>query len=236
MSQPSDASNEPLEVKLITAASDGMVNVTPEKSERIRKLLQSPPLAPAASEELRDPKVTQILARWKQWKGLYPADYIKRFFTAYDGELEALIALASSEQAALKGEVMTTQLKEKELTVANHIRVAAGDGCMCEPCIAARESQAAPDEEQIHIRIRNVLAVIYGGAPMDNLSPEVQSLVKHWREQAASSALAEALREVIEAGEALREEKLDSARNWDTAANLARAALEGSGLPGKGKE
>lgn len=131
---------------------------------------------------------------------------------------------------------MTTQeLKEKELTVANHIRVAAGDGCMCEPCIAARESQAADDEEQIHIRIRNVLAVIYGGAPMDNLSPEVQSLVKHWQEQAAPPALAEMLLKIIEAGEALREEKLNSASNWDTVSDLARAALEGSGLPGKGK-
>lgn len=37
--QASDASNEPIEVKLIAAASDGIVNVTPEKFERVRKLV-----------------------------------------------------------------------------------------------------------------------------------------------------------------------------------------------------
>src|SRR5258707_124832 len=47
---PSDASNEPLEVKLIAAASDGYVNVTPEKCERIRRLLSD---ATAGKAELR---------------------------------------------------------------------------------------------------------------------------------------------------------------------------------------
>ena len=35
------STNEPFEVKLIAAASDGMVNVTPEKCERIRTLLDA---------------------------------------------------------------------------------------------------------------------------------------------------------------------------------------------------
>jgi hypothetical protein len=37
--EASDATNEPLEVKLIAAASDGMVNVTPEKVEAIKRVL-----------------------------------------------------------------------------------------------------------------------------------------------------------------------------------------------------
>ena len=39
--EPKDASNEPLEIKIITAASDhGFVNITPEKCERIRRLIR----------------------------------------------------------------------------------------------------------------------------------------------------------------------------------------------------
>ncbi len=34
-----DSSNEPIEVKIIAAASDGLVVVTPEKCERIRALM-----------------------------------------------------------------------------------------------------------------------------------------------------------------------------------------------------
>jgi len=37
--EPKDASNEPLEIKIIAAASDGFVNITPEKCQRIRELL-----------------------------------------------------------------------------------------------------------------------------------------------------------------------------------------------------
>jgi hypothetical protein len=36
--QAQDASNEPIEVKLIAAASDGRVKVTPEKCEHISRL------------------------------------------------------------------------------------------------------------------------------------------------------------------------------------------------------
>ena len=35
-----DASNEPLEIKIISAASDGFVRITPEKCERIRELIR----------------------------------------------------------------------------------------------------------------------------------------------------------------------------------------------------
>lgn len=53
---PVDASQEPLEVKLIAAASDSFVNVTPEKCERIRKLLASaaPPASAAPAPVVRD--------------------------------------------------------------------------------------------------------------------------------------------------------------------------------------
>jgi hypothetical protein len=37
---PKDASNEPLEIKIISAASDGFVRITPEKCERIRELIR----------------------------------------------------------------------------------------------------------------------------------------------------------------------------------------------------
>ena len=39
--QPQSSANEPIECKIIAAASDGYVNITPEKCERIRKLLAS---------------------------------------------------------------------------------------------------------------------------------------------------------------------------------------------------
>jgi hypothetical protein len=44
-------------------------------------------------------------------------------------------------------------LKQKEIDVANHIRQAAGDGCMCEPCIAAREALAS---QQVQITAKMV--------------------------------------------------------------------------------
>ena len=44
--QAADANNEPIEVKLIAAASDGYVRVTPEKCERIRNLLIAPTYKP----------------------------------------------------------------------------------------------------------------------------------------------------------------------------------------------
>ena len=43
--QACDASHEPIEVKLIAAASDGHVVVTPEKCERIREILKRAALA-----------------------------------------------------------------------------------------------------------------------------------------------------------------------------------------------
>src|SRR5579859_4752819 len=59
----SDASNEPIEVKLIAAASDGMVRVTPEKCERIREILRraalaqggdGPPRCPSCDSAIRN--------------------------------------------------------------------------------------------------------------------------------------------------------------------------------------
>jgi hypothetical protein len=43
----------------------------------------------------------------------------------------------------------TDILREKEITVANHIRQAASDGCQCEPCIAARHASAERVREEI---------------------------------------------------------------------------------------
>jgi hypothetical protein len=33
----------------------------------------------------------EVLSRRKQWERLYSPEYIRRFFTLYDGELEALL-------------------------------------------------------------------------------------------------------------------------------------------------
>ena len=41
-----------------------------------------------------DPKIQQFLTRREQWERIYPQWYIDRHFTLYDGEMEALIALA----------------------------------------------------------------------------------------------------------------------------------------------
>ena len=38
--------------------------------------------------------IKAALERQKLWKRLYSPEYIKRFFTLYDGELEALLSLA----------------------------------------------------------------------------------------------------------------------------------------------
>ena len=42
--------------------------------------------------------IAQVLQRRKQWERLYSPDYIKRFFTLYDGELEALLELAEESR------------------------------------------------------------------------------------------------------------------------------------------
>lgn len=60
--------NEPIEVKLIQAVSDGIVNVTPEKCERIRKLLSS-------EKEKWNGEVEGIL---KECSDLWPPEEIVR--------------------------------------------------------------------------------------------------------------------------------------------------------------
>jgi hypothetical protein len=53
--QASDATKEPIAVKLIAAASDGMVNVTPEKVERTNNILSQ------AFHDAPEPKECGIL-------------------------------------------------------------------------------------------------------------------------------------------------------------------------------
>jgi hypothetical protein len=52
--------------------------------------------------------IQKFLERRKQWKELYPAYYVARFFMLYDGELEAieeaLTELAGATSAAKDGE------------------------------------------------------------------------------------------------------------------------------------
>jgi len=42
--------------------------------------------------------VAEILKRRKQWEITYNPEYIRRFFTLYDGELEALLELAKEKK------------------------------------------------------------------------------------------------------------------------------------------
>jgi hypothetical protein len=48
--------------------------------------------------------INQLLARRAQWERLYTSDYIRRFFTLYSGEMEAMLVLArdSARRLAVK--------------------------------------------------------------------------------------------------------------------------------------
>ena len=45
--------------------------------------------------------IEAVLERRAQWKRIYPQPYIGRFFTLYDGELDALLDLAEAAQFPL---------------------------------------------------------------------------------------------------------------------------------------
>jgi chromosomal replication initiation ATPase DnaA len=62
---PRDSTNEPIEVKLIAAASDGYVRVTPEKCERIHQLI-----AAALQEARWEAALEEVERNHVEWERL----------------------------------------------------------------------------------------------------------------------------------------------------------------------